>query len=137
MEIKPIRNHTDHDAALKEIERLIDSLPGTTDGDKLEVLVTLVEVYEAKNFPIPEPNDPVQVLEYFMESRGLSRTELIEFMGSKERVSEVLTGKRGLSLQMIRRLHNGLGIPAQLLIGNGVRKPGAKGKSRPASSACL
>jgi len=81
------------------------------------VLVTLVEAYEARNFPIPEPDDPVQVLEYYMESRGLSRVDLIEYLGSKERVSEILNRKRGLSLEMIRRLHNGLGIPADLIMG--------------------
>jgi HTH-type transcriptional regulator / antitoxin HigA len=82
--------------------------------------VTLVETYEAKHFPIPEPDDPVGVLEYYMESRGLSRSDLRPYLGSKERVSEVLTRKRGLSLEMIRRLHSGLGIPADLIMGNRV-----------------
>jgi HTH-type transcriptional regulator/antitoxin HigA len=104
MEIKPIRSETDYQATLKEIEKLLDSQPGTPEGDRLDVLVTLVEAYEVKHFPIPEPDDPVQVLEYYMESRGLSRSDLIEYLGSKERVSEVLNGKRGLSLQMIQRL---------------------------------
>jgi HTH-type transcriptional regulator/antitoxin HigA len=117
MEIKPIRSEADYQAALKEIERLIESQPGTPEGDRMDVLVTLVEAYEAKNFPIPEPDDPVQVLEYYMESRGLSRTDLIAYLGSKERVSEVLNRKRGLSLLMIQRLHAGLGIPADLLVG--------------------
>ena len=117
MEIKPIRSDRDHDAALKEIEALMDSQPGTPDGDRLDVLVTLVEAYEAKHFPIPEPDDPVEVLEYYMESRGLSRSDLIEYLGSKERVSEFFSRKRGLSLEMIRRLHAGLGIPSDLLVG--------------------
>jgi HTH-type transcriptional regulator/antitoxin HigA len=117
MEIKPIRKEADNKAALIEIEKLMGSLPGTPEGDRMDVLVTLVEAYEAKHFPIPEPDDPVQVLEYYMESRGLSRTDLIAYLGSKERVSEVLNRKRGLSLEMIRRLHNGLGIPADLIIG--------------------
>lgn len=117
MEIKPIRNETDYQAALKEIEKLTESQPGTPEGDRVDVLVTLVEAYEAKHFPIPEPDDPVEVLEYFMESRGLSRSDMIAYLGSKERVSEVLNRKRGLSLQMIRRLHNGLGISANLLMG--------------------
>lgn len=117
MEIKPIRTEADYEAALKEIEKLMESQPGTPDGDRMEVLVTLVEVYEAKHFPIPEPDDPVEVLEYYMESRGLSRSDLIAYLGSKERVSEVLNRKRGLSLEMIRRLHNGLGIPADLIMG--------------------
>jgi len=117
MEIKPIRNEDDYKAALKEIEILMESLPGTPEGDRMDVLVTLVEAYEARHFPIPEPDDLVQVLEYYMESRGLSRTDLIAYLGSKERVSEVLNRKRGLSLEMIRRLHNGVGIPADLIMG--------------------
>lgn len=122
MEIKPIRSEADHQAALKEIERLIESQPGTPEGDRMDVLVTLVEAYEARHFPIPEPDDPVQVLEYYMESRGLTRSDLIAYLGSKERVSEVLNRKRGLSLQMIQRLHAGLGIPADLLVGKHARK---------------
>jgi HTH-type transcriptional regulator/antitoxin HigA len=117
MEIKPIRSEVDYQAALKEIEKLMESQPGTPEGDRMDVLVTLVEAYEAKHFPIPEPDDPVQVLEYYMESRGLSRSDLIAYLGSKERVSEVLNRKRGLSLEMIRRLHSGLGIPADLIMG--------------------
>jgi HTH-type transcriptional regulator / antitoxin HigA len=117
MEVKPIRSEPDYQAALKEIEKLIDSQPGTREGDRMDVLVTLVEAYEAKNFPIPEPDDPVVVLEYYMESRGLSRSDLTTYLGSKERVSEFLNRKRGLSIEMIRRLHNGLGIPADLLMG--------------------
>jgi HTH-type transcriptional regulator/antitoxin HigA len=117
MEIKPIRNEVDYKTALMEIDKLIESPPGTPEGDRMDVLVTLVEAYEARNFPIPEPDDPVQVLEYYMESRGLSRVDLIEYLGSKERVSEILNRKRGLSLEMIRRLHNGLGIPADLIMG--------------------
>lgn len=116
MEIKPIRSDDDHKAALAEIDKLMESQPGTPEGDRMEVLVTLVEAYEAKNFPISEPDDPVQVLEYYMESRGLSRTDLIGYLGSKERVSEVLNRKRGLSLAMIRRLHIGLGIPSDLIM---------------------
>jgi HTH-type transcriptional regulator/antitoxin HigA len=121
MEIKPIRTEADYAAALKEIENLMESQPGTPEGDRMDVLVTLVEAYEAKHIPIPEPDDPVEVLEYYMESRGLSRSDLIAYLGSKERVSEVLNRKRGLSLEMIRRLHNGLGIPADLIMGKHVR----------------
>ena len=117
MEIKPIRSESDYQAALKEIEMLTETHPETLEGDRMEVLVTLVEAYEAKHFPIPEPDDPVEVLEYYMESRGLNRSDLIVYLGSKERVSEVLNRKRGLSLEMIRRLHNGLGIPADLIMG--------------------
>jgi len=129
MEIKPIRSEADYEAALKEIESLVESQPGTPEADRMDVLVTLTEAYEAKHFPIPEPDDPVGVLEYYMESRGLSRTDLLPYLGSKERVSEILNRKRGLSLQMIRQLHAGLGIPTDLLVGkhepSSNRKPSA------------
>jgi HTH-type transcriptional regulator/antitoxin HigA len=121
MDIKPIRTETDYRATLAEIEKLLEAQPGTPKGDRLEVLVTLVEAYEAKHDPIPEPDDPVAVLEYYMESRGLSRSDLVPYLGSKERVSEVLNRKRGLSLEMIRRLHAGLGIPADLIMGKPVQ----------------
>ena len=130
MEIKPIRDETDYQSALKEIEKSMETAPGTPDGDRMDVLITLVEAYEAKHFPIPEPDDPVQVLEYYMESRGLSRSDLIAYLGSKERVSEVLNRKRSLSLQMIQRLHTGLGIPADLLVGNRVQKVKSASKPR-------
>jgi HTH-type transcriptional regulator/antitoxin HigA len=130
MEIKPVRIEADYQAALKEIERLIESQPGTPKGDRMDVLVTLVEAYEAKHFPIPVPEDPVQVLEYYMESRGLSRSDLTAYLGSKERVSEVLNRKRGLSLGMIRRLHAGLGIPADLLVGKHVHQNSLINKTR-------
>jgi HTH-type transcriptional regulator/antitoxin HigA len=86
MEIKPIHSEADYQAALKDIEKLMESQPGTPEGDRMDVLVTLVEAYEAKHFLIPEPQDPVEVLEYYMESRGLSRLDLIAYLGSKERV---------------------------------------------------
>lgn len=121
MEIKPIRTPADHDAALKEIDTLLQSNPGTPEGDRLDILVTLVEAYEARHFPIPEPADPVEVLEYYMESRGLRRADLIPYLGSKERVSEILNRKRNLSIEMIRRLHQGLGIPADLIMGKSAR----------------
>ena len=130
MEIKPIRSEADYQTALKEIKILIESQPGTPEGDRMDVLVTLVEAYEAKHFPIPEPDDPVEVLEYYMESRGLSRSDLIAYLGSKERVSEVLNRKRGLSLQMIQRLHAGLGIPADLLVAKQGHKATSIVKSR-------
>jgi HTH-type transcriptional regulator / antitoxin HigA len=117
MEIKPIHSEEDYQAALKEIETHLDTLPGTLEGDRLEVMITLVEAYDATHFPIPEPNDPVEVLEYYMESRALSRADLIPYLGSKERVSEVLNRKRGLSLSMIRMLHAGLDIPTDVLVG--------------------
>jgi len=130
MNIKPIRSDADYQAALIEIEKLFNSQPGTSEGDRLDVLVTLVEAYEAKHFPIPEPDDPVEVLQYYMESRGLTRSDLIAYLGSKERVSEVLNRKRGLSLEMIRRLHHGLGIPTDLLVGKQENNAAIPDKSR-------
>lgn len=131
MDIRPIRNETDYQSALNEIDKLLEAQPGTPEGDRIDLLVTLVEVYEAKLFPIPEPDDPVQVLEYYMESRGLSRADLIAYLGSKERVSEILNRKRSLSLEMIRKLHNGLGIPADILIGKMSQNDSSKKRSQP------
>lgn len=133
MEIKPIHTEADYQAALKAVEGLLESQPGTPEGDRTEILVTLLEAYEAKHFPIPQPDDPVEVLDYYMDSRGLSRADLIPYLGSKERVSEVLNHKRRLSLEMIRRLHAGLGIPAELLIGRTDAKasPMRKSPGRP------
>ena len=138
MEIKPIRTQADYEAALNEVDKLIDAKPDTPKGDKMDVLVTLIEAYEAEHFHIPEPNDPVGVLQYYMESRGVKRSDLIPFLGSKERVSEILSGKRGLSLAMIRRLHDELGIPSDLLIASS--NQGATRKlpdARPSSQAFL
>lgn len=112
MEIRPIHTEFDHESALKEIDSLMESIPGTPEGDRLDILVTLVEAYEAKNFPIPEPDNPVGVVEYYTESRGLDHTD----QNNKKQISEILTKKRSLSLRMIRRLHIELGIPVGLLI---------------------
>jgi len=115
MDIKPIRTLRDYKTTLAEIERLFDAKPGTPDGDRLDVLATLVEAYEQQHFPILPP-DPVEAILYFMESRGLSRKDLEPYLGSRAKVSEVLNRKRPLSIEMIRRLHEGLGIPAEVLI---------------------
>lgn len=128
MDIKPIRTEQDYQAALKEIEQLFEAVPGSPEGDRLEILVTLVEAYEAKHYPIPDPDDPVQVVEYYMESRELSRTDLAAYLGSKERVSEFLNRKRTLSLEMIRKLHAGLGIPSDLLIGQKNKEESSRAK---------
>lgn len=137
MDIKPIRSEVDYQNALQEAEKLMELQPGAPEGDRLEVLAILIEAYEAKHFPIPEPNDPVQVLEYYIESRGLSRSDLVPFLGSKERVSEVLRRKRNLSLEMIRRLHVGLGIPADLLIGARTESPTRQNKAASGSRVQL
>src|SRR5688500_4657177 len=115
MEIRPIKTKADYRAALEEIERLMKARRGTPEGDRLDVLVTLVEAYEAKHYPLDLP-DPVEAIRYHMEQRGLEPRDLIPFIGSRNRVHEVLTRKRPLALAMIRRLHEGLGIPAESLI---------------------
>ena len=115
MEIKPIKNEVDYQAALKEIELLFDAAPDTPEGDRLEVLTTLVEVYEERHYTIPPP-DPIEAILYHMESRGLTRRDLEPYIGSRARVSEVLNRKRPLTMEMIRNLHKGLGIPAEILI---------------------
>ena len=115
MEIRPIKTTADYEAALEEIEQLFQAEPGTPEGDRLEVLTTLVEAYEDQHYNLPLP-DPVDAILYHMESRGLSRRDLEPYIGSRARVSEVLNRKRLLSLDMIRRLSTGLGIPAEVLI---------------------
>ncbi len=115
MIVRTLKTETDYKEALAEIDRLFDAAPETPDGDCLDVLTLLVEAYEEQHYPIPPP-DPVAALEYYMESRGLSRRDLEPYLGSRARVAEVLNRKRGLSIDMIRRLHQGLGISADILI---------------------
>jgi HTH-type transcriptional regulator/antitoxin HigA len=113
--IRPIRTEADYQAALAEIEHLFEAAPNTPEGNRLEVLTTLVETYENQHYRIPAP-DPVEAILYYMESRGLSRRDLEPYIGSRARVAEVLNRRRPLSLEMIRRLHAGLGLPADTLI---------------------
>ena len=115
MEIKPIKTPRDYQAALKEIEGLMNGKKNTPEGDKLEVLATLVEAYEEKFHPIGPPT-PIGAIEFHMERLGLTRRDLEPMIGSSGRVSEVLSGKRHLTLPMIRKLSAGLGIPADVLI---------------------
>lgn len=115
MDIKPIRNERQHRAALKEIERLWEAKPRTPEHDRLEVLATLVEDYEDKHQPIYPP-DPVEAIRFRMEQLDLDRKALEASIGSRARVSEVLSGRRRLTLDMIRRLHRQLGIPAEVLL---------------------
>lgn len=115
MEIKPIRTEADYEAALEEVERLWGAEPDTPEGDRFEVLFTLVEAYEEKQYPILPP-DPVEAIKYYMDSRGLDRRDLEQYIGPSGRVSEVLSRKRPLTLAMIRKLNAGLGIPAEVLI---------------------
>ena len=117
MNIKPIRTTKDHKAALAEISKLMetDLGTGTPKGDRLDVLVTLVLAYEAKLFPISLP-DPVEAIKFRMEQQGLKPKDLEPMIGKSNRVYEVLNRKRSLTIGMIRKLHSGLGIPAQSLI---------------------
>ena len=115
MDIRPIKNEKDYQEALAEIERLFDATPETPNGDRLEVLMTLVAVYEDAHYAMPEP-DPVEAINYFMESRGLTRKDLEPYIGTRACVSEVLNWKRPLTLNMIRRLNSELGISAGVLI---------------------
>jgi HTH-type transcriptional regulator/antitoxin HigA len=117
MEIRPIRTDADYKAALKEVSRLMEHDPdlGTPDGDRLDVLVTLVQAYEAKHYPIDLP-DPVEAIKFRMEQAGLTAKDLEPMIGKRNRVYEVLNRKRSLTLPMIWRLHQGLGISAESLI---------------------
>ena len=115
MEIRPIKTEKDYKSVLKIMEQLFNAAPGTTEGDRLDVLATLVEAYEDKHYNIPVP-DPVEAILYHLESRGLTRRELEPFIGSRARVSEILNRRRSLTLKMIRKLSTGLGIPAEILI---------------------
>jgi HTH-type transcriptional regulator/antitoxin HigA len=115
MDIRPIHTEAEYEAALAEIERLFDATANTPEGDCLAVLATLVEAYEEQHYSIPAP-DPIEAITYHMESRGLCRRDLEPYLGSRARVAEVLNRKRPLSLEMIRRLHTGLGIAAEILI---------------------
>ena len=115
MNIKPIKTKADHRAALKEIETLMMAKLNTPDGERLDVLVTLVEAYERKHYAIELP-DPVEAIKFVMEQRGLSVKDLVPMIGGTNRIYEVLNRKRPLSLKMIWRLHKNLGIPAESLI---------------------
>jgi HTH-type transcriptional regulator/antitoxin HigA len=114
-ELKPIRSDEEHAAALEEVERLWGAASGTPEGDRLDVLATLIEAYEAKRYPM-DPPDPVEAILFRMEVQGLTRKDLEPYIGSRARISEVLNRQRGLSIEMIRRLHDGLGISADVLI---------------------
>ncbi len=115
MTIKPIKTEEDYKTALAEINRLFDAREGTEDFDRLDVLATLVEAYEAKYYPIGPPS-PLAAIEYEMEKRGLSPIDLEPILGPGERVSEVLNGQRPLTMTMIRRLHSQFNLSADVLI---------------------
>lgn len=113
--LRPIRNEEDYETALDEIAALWEATPGTPEADRLDVLVMLVEAYEAEHYPIPDP-DPIALLLHVMDARGLTRRDLEPYLGSRARVSEILNRKRPLSLEMIRKLQSGLGLPADVLV---------------------
>lgn len=115
MEIKPIKSKRDYEATLKEIAGLMGAKRGSPDGDKLDVLVTLVEAYEARHFPLDLP-DPVEAIKFAMEQQNLSVKDLVPYIGQPNRVYEILSRKRPLTMAMVWKLHTGLGIPAESLI---------------------
>ena len=115
MVIKPIKSARDYRRALDELDELMDAKPNTPRGDQLDVLATLVAAWEETHCPIEPPN-AVEAIRFAMEQRGLTRRDLEPFIGSRARVAEVLNRKRPLTLPMIRRLHAGLGIPAEALL---------------------
>jgi HTH-type transcriptional regulator/antitoxin HigA len=114
-EVRPIRSKRDHAEALKAVEQLWGAKAGTRHGDRLDVLVTLIEAYEEEHYPI-DPPDPIEAIKFRMEQQGQTRRDLEEIIGTRTRIAEVLNRKRGLSIAMIRRLNERLGIPAEVLI---------------------
>lgn len=122
MELKPIRTEAEYDAALRAVSPYFDNEPesGTAEGDRFEILVMLIEAYEAKHYRITPP-DPVEAIKFRMEQAGLTPKDLEPMIGRTNRVYEVLARKRPLTLAMIRRLHTGLGIPAESLIAEPAR----------------
>lgn len=115
MDIKPIRTDANYRAALKEIDTLMAAEPNTLEGDKLDILVTLIEAYEREYFPLDLP-DPVEAIKFEMEQKGVTVKDLEPMIGKSNRVYEVLNRKRSLTLKMIQKLHQELGIPAESLI---------------------
>src|SRR5205809_3494667 len=113
--LKPIRTEADYEVALAEIERLWGAPASTPEGDRLDILATLVDAYENEHYPM-DPPDPIEAIKYRMEQQGLTRKDLEPLIGTRTRVAEVLNGKRNLSITMIRNLHAKLGISAEVLI---------------------
>lgn len=122
MNIKPIKSRKDYQATLQRIEKLMHAKKNSREGDELDVLVTLVSVYEEQHFAIDNP-DPIALIEHCMEALGLERRDLERVLGSKSRASEVLNKRRKLTMEMVRSLHDEMGIPAQALIQDYKLKP--------------
>ena len=115
MDIRPIKTDADYAAAVAEVEQMMDAVAGTSEGDRLDVLATLVQAYEDAHWPMELP-DPIDAIRFRMDQEGLTPRDLQQYIGPKGRVSEVLNRRRPLTLAMIRRLQAGLGIPAEILI---------------------
>ena len=115
MDIKPIKTRADYEAALEEIDQLWGADPDSPQGDKLHVLITLIEAYEEQHHAVLPP-DPVEAILHRLDSQGLSRRDLEPYLGSRAQVSEILNRKRAVSLAMIRRLQDGLGVSAEILV---------------------
>ena len=115
MNIKPIKSERDYQESIKRIEELWGVKKDTSAGDELDLLITLVESYELKNFPISPP-DPIDAIKFRMEQMGMSKADMVKYLGSQSRVSEILNRKRSLTLQMIRVLYKELRIPADVLL---------------------
>ncbi len=116
-QVKPIRTEADYQAALADLEMVWGARSGTIEGDRLDVLATLIDAYESEHQPI-NPPDPIEAIKFRMEQQGLTRRDLEGIIGTRTRIAEVLNRRRGLSIRMIRRLHDQLGIPAEILIRN-------------------
>ena len=129
MRIKIIKSDAEHAAALKHVETLMDAAPGSQAETELELWSILIEKYEEEHFPIAKP-DPISAIEFRMEQRGLTQTDLLEFIPSKSKVSEVLGRRRPLSLPMIRALQSGLNIPAEILVQEPRLRPKPANRSR-------
>lgn len=136
MQIRPIRTKEDHRAAVARIEELMGAAPESAEGDELDVLATLVDAYEAKHHAMDTP-DPVAAIQFRMEQKQLTRKDLEPLIGSRARVSEILTRKRPLTLEMVRRVRGGLGISADLLISSAPPSKGGQTmpRVRPAKTA--
>lgn len=115
MDIKPIKTEQDYNDSVGRIERLWGAKRDTPEGDELDLLVTLVEAYEMRNFPIAPP-DPIDAIKFRMEQMGMTKADMIQYLGSQSRVSEVLNGKRGLTLKMVKSLYKGLKISPEILL---------------------
>jgi HTH-type transcriptional regulator/antitoxin HigA len=115
MTIKPIKTKKDYQAAMNRLEAIFDAQPGTPEGDELEVLGILIDKYEHEHYPIAYP-DPIEAIKFRMEQMGYNQSDLAKVVGLKSRASEILNKKRKLTLDMIRQLHQALGIPTNVLI---------------------